>query len=384
MKQSELYLRFPLARRVEHWVMVASFTTLAVTGLVQKFQSSAISETTMRVLGGIESVRIIHRVGAVILMLIAVYHLGAGIYGWYVKRRSLSMLPGWDDVRAAWDTLRYNLRLSETKPRQGHYTFEEKFEYWALVWGTILMAVTGFFLWNPVTAAKYLPGAWIPAAKAAHGNEALLAVLAILLWHMYHVVIKHFNTSMYFGYMTREEMLEYHPLALEEDAFEAEMDEAYRRRLRTFSIVYGLVSLVMLSGIYWFVTSEQTAVGVPEQIPDLRDLQIYSPLDPTPFPAAGLSAPQILIGDTWNTGVGALFSSRCGKCHNATSGQANLDLRSYSGILAGGDSGPAMIPGSSGISLVVIWQSRGDHPAQFSPGEIAAVRAWIDNFAPEE
>lgn len=384
MKESERFLRFPLARRIEHWTMVTSFTTLALTGLPQKFQQLAISEFLMRVLGGIENVRLIHRVSAVVLMVVSVYHLGAGIYGWYVKRKAPSMLPGWDDVVVAWNTLRYNLRLIIEKPKQGFYTFEEKFEYWALVWGTILMGVTGFFLWNPITAAKYLPGEWIPAAKAAHGNEAILAVLAILLWHMYHVLIKHFNTSMYFGTMSRAEMEEYHPLTLEEPYYEVEQNAAYQRRKRSFSIGYGLVSVALLAGIYWFINSEETALGIPEPIPDLRDIEIYSPLDPTPYPIYSLAVTPINIGETWNTGIGALFSSRCGKCHNPIDGRAHLDLRSYRGITQGGDSGPAMYPGASGVSLVVIWQSRGDHPAQFSPGELAAVRAWIDNYAPEE
>lgn len=384
MTQIERYLRFPLARRIEHWTIVVSFTTLAVTGLPQKYQLAATSEFILRLLGGIESVRIIHRLSAIILMLVSVYHLGMGIYGWYVKRKSLDMLPGMHDLRAAWDSLRYNLRLTAKKPKQGFYTFEEKFEYWALVWGTLLMGVTGFFLWNPITAAQFLPGEWIPAAKAAHGNEALLAVLAILLWHMYHVLIKHFNTSMYFGYMSREEMEEYHPLVLEEPHYEAVENEAFQKRKRAFSIAYGLISIFMLAGIYWFVSSEDTALGVPEQIPDLQNIQVYSPIDPTPYPVYGFGATPINIGDTWNTGIGALFSSRCGNCHNPNEGQANLDLRSYLGINAGGDSGPALVPGASGISLVVIWQSRGDHPAQFSPGEIAAVREWIDNFAPEQ
>lgn len=384
MNQPVRYLRFPLARRIEHWVMVTSFTILALTGLPQKFIRWPVSETMITLLGGIEIVRIIHRVSAIVLMLITVYHLGAGIYQWMVARKLLSMLPSLDDIKAAWDTLRYNLKLISEKPKQGFYTFEEKFEYWALVWGMLIMMVTGFFLWNPITAAKYLPGAWIPAAKAAHGNEALLAVIAILLWHFYHVLIKHFNKSMYTGYMSREEMEEFHPLALEETPLPPLPDSLFQRRRRTFTVGYGLASLIFLAGIYWFVTSEQTATTPPEDIPDLRGIEVFSPIDPTPYPSAfPLQFPLVNIGSAWNTGVGALFISRCGACHNPVNNQANLDLTAYAGLLQGGESGPAVIPGASGVSLVVIWQTRGDHPAQFSVGEIAALREWIDNLAPE-
>ena len=62
------------------------------------------------------------------------------------------------------------------------FTFDEKFEYWAFVWGTLVMGLTGFMLWNPIVTAKILPGVAIPAALAAHSGEALLAVLAIAIW----------------------------------------------------------------------------------------------------------------------------------------------------------------------------------------------------------
>ena len=99
-------------------------------------------------------------------------------------------------------------------PQMGRYTFEEKMEYWAFVWGAIIMGATGFMMWNPISTVKFLPGEVIPAAKAAHGGEALLAVLAIIIWHMYGVHIKRFNKSMWTGKMSEEEMLHEHPLEL--------------------------------------------------------------------------------------------------------------------------------------------------------------------------
>ncbi len=76
------------------------------------------------------------------------------------------------------------------------------------------MIITGFMMWNPIATARFLPGDFIPAAKAAHGGEALLAVLAIIVWHMYGVHIKHFNKSMFTGKISEEEMLDEHPLEL--------------------------------------------------------------------------------------------------------------------------------------------------------------------------
>ena len=94
---------------------------------------------------------------------------------------------------------RYNLGMAEKPPKMPRYNFMEKAEYWAMAWGLVLMGLTGLMLWNPIATTNILPGTFIPAAKAAHGAEAVLAVLAIILWHFYHVHIKHWNWAMIKG-----------------------------------------------------------------------------------------------------------------------------------------------------------------------------------------
>ena len=188
---TKFYLRFDVLQRIEHWVLVASFTTLAVTGLVQKFALFPLSPIIVRLLGGIESVRIIHRVAATVFLIEAIYHLISIGYKLYVEKKSASMLPGIKDLQDAFQTLAFNLGLAKERPKMGRYNFIEKAEYWALVWGLVIMALTGFMLWNPIATTRWLPGEVVPAAKAAHGAEAVLAVLAIMLWHFYHVHIRH-------------------------------------------------------------------------------------------------------------------------------------------------------------------------------------------------
>jgi cytochrome b subunit of formate dehydrogenase len=384
MNRPNRYLRFSLLRRIEHWLQTASFTLLAVTGLPQRYIDSPISQALITWLGGIESVRIIHRISAVVLMLLVVYHLGAALYHWIVNRGRLTMLPSIVDLRAGWQTLRYNLGRIKDKPKQGFYTFEEKLEYWGLVWGTIIMILTGFFLWNPITAARFLPGEWIPAAKAAHGGEALLAVLFILTWHFYHVLIRHYNPSMFTGYLSRKDMQKFHPLVVEDGTGQVsspKSEKGYQRRRRAFFITYGIFAIIMLGSIYLFVAAEQTAQS-PEVIPDLQGIEIYSPLVPTPFPD-NVSPLAVYQGETWDEPIGEMHASRCGDCHNPQNAQSNLDLTSYQGALRGGDSGAAIIPGASGVSLSIVWQSSHDHPGVWSPLEIAIIRAWIDSNAPE-
>lgn len=178
------------------------------------FATSVISQAILRLLGGIETTRIIHHSAAVILMLEVVYHLGALGYRIFVRRTYLSMLPSISDVRAAIQALRHNLGFSKVRPQQGRFTFEEKAEYWAVVWGTLVMVITGFMMWNPIATTRFLPGDFVPAAKSAHGAEAILAVLAIIVWHIYHVHIRELNKSMFNGELTEEEMIEEHPLEL--------------------------------------------------------------------------------------------------------------------------------------------------------------------------
>jgi len=191
------YVRFTISERVEHWVFITSFIILGITGLVQRYSEYQISKLVVSAVGGIENLRLIHHTAAIVTMLIVIYHVGALGYRVYVNRARLTMLPVISDVTNAYHAALYFIGRRKDPPQQGRYTFEEKLEYWAVVWGTAIMAVTGFMMWNPVATAKILPGQFIPAAKAAHGLEAVLAVLSILIWHMYQVFIRHFNKAMY-------------------------------------------------------------------------------------------------------------------------------------------------------------------------------------------
>jgi cytochrome b subunit of formate dehydrogenase len=207
---------------------------------------------------------VLHRVAAIVLMAATIVHLLDVAYRVYVQRRPLSMLPRWPDVLHFAQTLRYNFGLAPGRPRMGRFTFEEKLEYWALIWGTVIMIVTGFMLWNPIATTDVLPGQWIPAALVAHGGEAVLAVLAVIVWHGYGVHLRHFNRSMFTGTMSEDEMRHEHPLELEE--IEAgrhaagEDAAAVARRRRLFLPVAAAFSVALLAGLYWFVTFEKTAL----------------------------------------------------------------------------------------------------------------------------
>jgi hypothetical protein len=164
----------------------------------------------------------------------------------------------------------------------GRYNFGEKIEYWAVIWGTVVMVITGFMLWNPISTTSFLPGQAIPAAKAAHGGEALLAVLSIITWHVYHVHVKRFNRSMFTGYISHAEMEEEHALELEEIERGWGPDEpdpaVLRRRQRVFIPIAAVMTAVLLVGLYFFVTYERTAITtVPRQ-----QVDVFVPVTPVP------------------------------------------------------------------------------------------------------
>jgi len=133
------------------------------------------------------------------------------------------------------------------------------------------MGLTGFMMWNPLATVKLLPGEFIPAAKAAHGAEAILAVLAIFVWHMYAVHLKRFNKSMWTGRLTEEEMLHEHPLELADIKAGIAERRPPPALIRARQVIYYplavVTALALLFAVYGFVRGEETAITtVPPQL----------------------------------------------------------------------------------------------------------------------
>ena len=212
----ESFVRFATSQRLEHALLLISFSILGFTGLIQKFNQVSLAENLIFALGGIETVRLIHRTLALILTIECVYHAVSLAYQFLTKRSRPTMLPTPRDIVDAWQMVLYFLGRRKERPLFDHFDFRQKFEYWAMVWGTIVMAVTGFAMWFPIQTTAFLSGEVIPAAKAAHGAEAILAVLSIFIWHMYHAHLAAevfpADKSIFMGKISEERMLHEHPL----------------------------------------------------------------------------------------------------------------------------------------------------------------------------
>ena len=187
-ESGEVVLRMNLWFRVAHWGIMVSFPTLVVTGFALKYPDSwwarplLMWEASTGVRGGL------HRVAAVIMIAATVYHFAHLA----LKKRDRSfiwaMIPTIKDATDMVEVFLYNLGLSSKEPKFAKFNYAEKMEYWAFMWGTVVMALSGFLLWFNNFTLRHFPKWVSDAATAIHWYEALLATFSILIWHFYLVI----------------------------------------------------------------------------------------------------------------------------------------------------------------------------------------------------
>jgi formate dehydrogenase gamma subunit len=187
-ESGEVVLRMNLWFRIAHWGIMASFPTLVVTGFALKYPDSWWSkplllwEANAGVRGGL------HRTAAIVMLLATLFHF---IHlAWKKRDRSLlsAMIPTIKDATDMLDVFRYNLGLSKHEPKFAKFNYAEKMEYWAFLWGTVVMGLSGFLLWFNNFSLRRFPKWVTDAATAVHWYEALLATFSILIWHFYLVI----------------------------------------------------------------------------------------------------------------------------------------------------------------------------------------------------
>jgi cytochrome b subunit of formate dehydrogenase/nitrate/TMAO reductase-like tetraheme cytochrome c subunit len=203
-------------QRWQHFILLTSFIVLVITGFALKYPGSWFAE----LLGMGEKVRsITHRVAGVILIGIGMYHVVYAVLAREGRKLVKDLAPAPKDAFDVCGTMLYYLGLKSEKPKFRRFNYAEKAEYWALVWGTGLMAVTGTMMWAKVTVGNLLARWWVDAATAVHFYEAILATLAIVVWHFYQVFfdpdVYPMNTAWRDGKMNAEHYHEEHELDTE-------------------------------------------------------------------------------------------------------------------------------------------------------------------------
>jgi len=216
---SATFVRFSLRQRIEHASVMILFILLAVTGFPQKFSDAGWARGLLALMGGVEVARALHRFAGIAFSLLAAIHIGTAVVLVTTGKSRPSMIPGRKDFVDAIHTLRYYLGASDRQAKFDRFDYRQKFEYWGLLMGGLLMVATGFILYVPLVVTRFLPGVMIPVAKVAHSNEGLMAFLVVITWHIYNAHLNPdvfpFDFAIFTGKISRHRMESEHPLELD-------------------------------------------------------------------------------------------------------------------------------------------------------------------------
>lgn len=226
IRSEKVFKRFSFAQRWEHLALLICFAVLFFTGLPQKYRAATWSQDVLSTPERVETIQTIHHIFAYILIMVVWYHLGKGIYLLGKRKLSGDIFPTWKDFKDAWKMVKFLLFLTKEKPAYGKYNFEQKVTYWFLFFGIGIMVVTGLILLFPIFVTRVLPGGVVPAALLAHGTEAVIAMLFVVIWHFFHVHLERLNLSIFTGKLNEEEMQKHH--SLEYKRIMAQLEDDHR------------------------------------------------------------------------------------------------------------------------------------------------------------
>jgi cytochrome b subunit of formate dehydrogenase len=215
------YVRMSRNERLQHAALFSSFIVLVITGFMLKYPDAwwvvpvrQMSEEVFAVRG------LAHRIAGIVMIAASLYHIYYLAFVPGGRRLLRDLVPKIKDARDAWQNVIYLSGISKARPMFNRFGYIEKAEYWALVWGTLVMAASGLILWFDNYFMNLLTKLGWDIARTVHFYEAVLATLAIVVWHFYYVIfnpsVYPMNTAWWNGKITEEEMADEHPLELEE------------------------------------------------------------------------------------------------------------------------------------------------------------------------
>jgi len=218
-RDQEQFTRFSLNIRAQHIILAVGCILLIVTGLPIKFHEAEWAKLFFKLVGGLQVSQVIHRIGATMLIAVGVWHM-LFLFTRAGRREFIELLPRPKDILDFFQNIKYFLGFSKEHPQFGRFSYLEKFDYWAVYWGMVIMIGSGLFLWFHNTALGLFPKYFLDIAREAHSDEAMLATLAIVIWHWYNA---HFNPgifpmnfTIFTGRISKERMMKEHPLEYEQ------------------------------------------------------------------------------------------------------------------------------------------------------------------------
>jgi len=202
---------------VQHTVLAISFTVLVITGFSLRFYDAWWAKMIFGHEGGAYLRGTIHRIAAVAMIVGSFWHIG---YLMTVKGRIFlrDIAPNLNDAKQVWGMFMYNIGRTDEHPQMRRFSFVEKAEYWALIWGTVVMVLTGLAMWFEKPLTAFIGKGLMEVFLVIHYYEAWLAFLAIMIWHMYGVMfnphVYPMNPSWLTGKMPKDMFEEEHPAAI--------------------------------------------------------------------------------------------------------------------------------------------------------------------------
>jgi formate dehydrogenase subunit gamma len=213
------FVRFTPWQRTQHALMLVIFMTLCVTGLPQKYFDATWAVAVLNAVGGIDTARWLHRAAGIAFAALMVAHFTDLIVRLWRGTGSLAMAPRRRDITDALTTLRYYVGLAPKPARFDRFDYKQKFEYWGMVLGSVVVVATGLVLLYPIQVTQWLPGSIVPVAVVAHSNEGLLAFLTIITWHIFNACLTPdvfpIDTAIFTGRISEQRMQHEHPLEYE-------------------------------------------------------------------------------------------------------------------------------------------------------------------------
>lgn len=214
------YQRMTFDEIMQHIILAVSFIGLGITGFALRFPDTWWANLLAYAGMNEEVRRFTHRALAIALVLSSFYHIWFLLFTRRGKKLLVAIFPKFSDIGEVIGNMLYYFGLKKEPPRFGMYDYTQKAEYWALIWGTVVMGVTGVVLWFPGIATSWLPAWVVRVCETIHYYEAILAVSAIVIWHFFFVIIlpKEYPMSWTWltGRMSKHEWKETHPRASEE------------------------------------------------------------------------------------------------------------------------------------------------------------------------
>ncbi|NOY57597.1 MAG: hypothetical protein GXO75_01510 [Calditrichaeota bacterium] len=191
------YVRFDPVWSIIHVIVIISFFGLAITGMSLKFAGKSWAVFIANLLGGFEAAGTIHRICAVLTFSYFIGHFYVLSKKWKQSNKTLrqfifdkeGLMPNWNDAKEYFQTFRWFFGRKK-KPHYGRWTYWEKFDYFAVFWGVVIIGATGLILWFPEFFTHFVPGIVINIATIIHSDEALLAVGFIFTIHFFNTHLR--------------------------------------------------------------------------------------------------------------------------------------------------------------------------------------------------